>query len=96
MIGAISLAAVAHRLGVDARPRGWQQRHLRWLMAGHGFPPPLPCQSARPSAWRWDSRAVDAWFDARAGNAAVAAADAQAKALAADLLDARASALSCR
>ena len=95
MMAAISFAAVARMLGIAHRPRPWQQRHLRFLVAAHGFPSPLPAQGSRPpaSALNWDPRAVDQWFADRAGEAACRSAETAAIEAAAAALDQRAAQL---
>lgn len=61
---AVSMAYVAHRLGIEARTEATQRRHVLDLVANHQFPESLPGRTGCRSL-RWDRRAVDAWFDDR-------------------------------
>lgn len=94
MLPPLSFAHIAHRLGISDRPRGWQLKHVRFLIDQHGFPPPLPARAWRANSMSWDRRPIDHWFDERAGRSAVQSADQIAQARAAQLLDQRAAALS--
>ncbi len=89
----LNLSQVARRLGVQ---RFGDQRllgYLTALIAGHGFPRPLPAPVKkravaavhRESQWRGD--AVEAWFDTFLPPACATALDAKALEAAASAMD---------
>lgn len=89
----LSFAAICHRLGITHRSRAWQAKHVRFLIKDHEFPEPLPSRAWRVGSMSWDARAVDHWFDERAGRSAIETAEQEAIRQAAVTLDARAAAI---
>lgn len=94
MLPPYSFAHICHRLGIAHRNRAWQVKHVRHIIQNGDFPEPLPLRIWRTVNMVWDRRAIDHWFDQRAGMAATAAARQSETRAAAVLLDQRADHLS--
>lgn len=80
------LTDIMRRLGQPGHGDRWQVNYVTRLIAGAGFPPPLPlARGARlfaevKAASRWNQRAVDRWFEDRAGPESASAAIAELRA----------------
>lgn len=60
-LAGVGLFYIGHRLGRTVASEKWLRARVDWLIANHGFPPPLP--SPRKNERIFSRRAVDAWFD---------------------------------
>lgn len=98
------LGDVVALLGQSIGPRGprtdhWSIAHVEGMIAGYGFPEPLPVPAhgaSVRSASRWQRQAVDHWFLDRLPPEAAAADDKAAAAGAADDMDSAAAQLGAR
>jgi hypothetical protein len=99
-----SLWYIAGRLGYREKAETWLVAYVSELIAGDGFPPPLPLyralHSVRPvrldkvtASHRWNRDAVDAWFDGTIPPPLVEARNDNVAARFAAQLDARANAI---